>query len=715
MEMQEGKYTRQTSQNSTSPEGAGTATRPTEPTQAQGQGVIIINSVTMEDKMDRSIEEPLVNDNPNSTGVNSGNNTSIKVQVNNSSVDGKKPAYDNVIANPGSANKLQDAVNLSWEDINVFVTRNQGKCCGLVGSNKDEGDVLHILKNVAGEIKAGSLVALMGSSGAGKSTLLNVLSHRNISSIEVSGTVFINGNPISDEINNMSAYVQQEDLFIGTLTVREHLMFQALLRMDRYIPEDERVRRVEKAITELGLAKCSNTLIGIPGRLRGISGGEKKRLSFASEILTDPPLLFVDEPTSGLDSFMAQTVVATLHSLSQQGKTILATIHQPSSEVYQMFDNIILLADGRLAYVGSREDAVPYFERIGYQCPINYNPADYFVQILAFIPEKEEESKERIKFLCDKHDEGKTSYVKKQPTTERVNSFETKILNSGRRYQAGWFKQFRVLFYRAMLSAKRDKMVSVIRIMQSLVLGVVVGLIYLRLSYNQENIQNFAGLLFFIVTNLSFASLQGVIFVFPVEVPVFLREHKNGMYRTDTYYLAKTLAEVPIFSFAAVLLITICYWMAGLREEADAFFVCVGIGVLIVNTAASYGYAISTMTSSVETATALGPVVMLPLLLFGGFFVNNDTVPDYFIWLRYLSWFNYGFEDLMINQWDEYPGKIECGNKNGTCLTSGSMILERYQLHEENFYLNIYYMVALLVAFRLISFSLLYIRARKKD
>ncbi|XP_046846390.1 protein white-like isoform X2 [Xenia sp. Carnegie-2017] len=604
-------------------------------------------------------------------------------------------------------------VNLSWEDINVFVTRSNKKCFGFLGGNEDKEDVLQILKNISGEIKAGSLVALMGSSGAGKSTLLNVLSHRNISAVNVTGTVFLNGSPVRQEINTMSAYVQQEDLFIGTLTVREHLMFQALLRMDKNIPQSERVRRVEKAITELGLAKCSETLIGIPGRLRGISGGEKKRLSFASEILTDPPLLFVDEPTSGLDSFMAQTVVATLQNLAHHGMTILSTIHQPSSEVYQMFDNLILLANGRLAYVGPREEAIPYFERINYPCPVNYNPADYFVYILAFIPEKEEESKERIKFICDKHDEWEGSNIKKKPLNERVNSFETTVV-SGSRYQASWLKQFFVLFHRAMLSAKRDKMVSVIRIMQSLILGIVVGLIYLRLSYNQENIQNFAGLLFFIVTNLSFASLQGVIFVFPVEVPVFLREHKSGMYRTDTYYLAKTMAEVPIFSIAAVILITISYWMANLREDAGAFFICVAIGVLIVNTAASYGYAISTMTSSVETATALGPVCMLPLLLFGGFFVNNDTVPDYFIWLRYLSWFNYGFENLMINQWEDYPGMIACERNNtASCDTTGEMVLKRFQLHEENFYPNLYYIIALMISFRIISFVMLYVRARR--
>jgi ATP-binding cassette, subfamily G (WHITE), eye pigment precursor transporter len=149
--------------------------------------------------------------------------------------------------------------------------------------------------------------------------------------------------------------VLQVDLFIGTLTVREHLIFQSQLRMDRHFSFEDRMRRVEEVITEIGLTKCADTMIGIPGRIKGISGGEMKRLAFASEVLTNPPLMFCDEPTSGLDAFMAQNVVSVLRDMAARGKTVIVTIHQPSSEVFAMFDRLLLMSEGRVAYLGKRK------------------------------------------------------------------------------------------------------------------------------------------------------------------------------------------------------------------------------------------------------------------------------------------------------------------------------------------------------------------------
>ena len=186
-------------------------------------------------------------------------------------------------------------------------------------------------------------MAIMGSSGAGKSTLMNVLAGRNLGNLEIEGKVTVNGEDVGAKITTLSAYVQQDDIFIGSMTVKEHLIFHAALQMSRSSPE-ERSRRVEQVMAEMGLAKCAHTLIGIPGMSKTISGGEMKRLSFATEILTDPPLIFCDEPTSGLDSYLAETVVRTLRTLSQNGTTILCTIHQPSSQVFDLFNRLLLLA-----------------------------------------------------------------------------------------------------------------------------------------------------------------------------------------------------------------------------------------------------------------------------------------------------------------------------------------------------------------------------------
>ena len=232
--------------------------------------------------------------------------------------------------------------------------------------------------SACGVVRPGEFLAILGASGAGKSTLMNTLLFRNLAGLEVSGKRMANGDPVTpSSLLAVSGYVQQDDLFFGetshlddrnqlfpgSLTVREHLIFQALLRMDRDVPKKQRMERVEEVIQELGLSKCSNTQIGVPGKFKGISGGQMKRLAFASEVLTNPALLFCDEPTSGLDSVMAASVVEVMRTLASQGRTIVCTIHQPSSQIFHLFDKVLFMAEGRTAYIGDVPGANSFFER----------------------------------------------------------------------------------------------------------------------------------------------------------------------------------------------------------------------------------------------------------------------------------------------------------------------------------------------------------------
>ena len=153
-----------------------------------------------------------------------------------------------------------------------------------------------------------------------------------------------------------------------------------MLRLDKSVSKADKLKRVEEALNDLNLKKCENTLIGDPTvGVKGISGGERRRLAFASEIITNPALLFCDEPTSGLDSFMAMSIVESMRDLAKMGKTIICTIHQPSSEIFNSFDGLYLMAEGRLAYSGSLNSAIEFFATQGHQCPPKYNPADFYI------------------------------------------------------------------------------------------------------------------------------------------------------------------------------------------------------------------------------------------------------------------------------------------------------------------------------------------------
>lgn len=218
-----------------------------------------------------------------------------------------------------------DGQTLVWKSIGATVL-------------KQDGSRRTVLREVSGAAFPNEVLAIMGGSGAGKTTLMNILAYLDTKGVEKKGNMLINGQELNKtEVRAMSAYVQQVDLFVGTLTVREQLTFSALLRMGRNYSKEEKMQKVEEVIRQFNLTDCQNTMIGVPNKVKGISVGEKKRLAFACEVLTDPSILFCDEPTSGLDAFMASQVVGAMRFLADQGKTVISVIHQPSSSTFSMF------------------------------------------------------------------------------------------------------------------------------------------------------------------------------------------------------------------------------------------------------------------------------------------------------------------------------------------------------------------------------------------
>lgn len=282
-----------------------------------------------------------------------------------------------------------------------------------------------------------------------------------------------------------------------------------MLRIGRGVTYAARMQRVSEVLRELSLTDCADTVIGTLGRTKGLSGGERKRLAFASESLTDPALLLCDEPTSGLDSFMAHSVLQVLRRMAANGKTVVLTIHQPSSELYALFDKLQLMAEGRVAFLGTPADADVFFERLlEAPCPSNYNPADFYVQLLAMVPGREAESGTLIRRVCDAYASSEAGRAvqravarnerwngartfEETPEVEEANGVEgvgaqwTKRRNgwrverrhkdgSGRRLRrqqcrATWWTQFRVILWRSWLSVLKEPMLVRVRLIQTVV------------------------------------------------------------------------------------------------------------------------------------------------------------------------------------------------------------------------------------------------------
>ncbi|CCG81883.1 Putative uncharacterized protein [Taphrina deformans PYCC 5710] len=238
-----------------------------------------------------------------------------------------------------------------------------------------------VLNKVQGSVRPGEILAIMGASGAGKTSLMDVLARKKQTGTR-SGEFLINGQIVDDEVYRaVVSFVDQEDALMPTLTVYETILYSALLRLPREMSYGSKEMRVMETMAELGILSIKDSLIGQEGQ-RGISGGEKRRVSIACELVTSPSILFLDEPTSGLDSFNAFNVVECLTNLAREyNRTIVMTIHQPRSNIVALFDQWLLLAKGQVVYSGPLASCHGYFEGIGYGCPPGYNIADYLIDL----------------------------------------------------------------------------------------------------------------------------------------------------------------------------------------------------------------------------------------------------------------------------------------------------------------------------------------------
>lgn len=266
---------------------------------------------------------------------------------------------------------------LFWNDVLDSFVWN---CYNMQASKKGEGD-RHLLKDVWGEVPSKETTAIMGPSGAGKSSLLNILAGRASSHglVKIESDIRLNNysvDPTNIEVRRYIAFVAQDDSLQVTATPREAIRFSAKLRLSRTVTDTDLDKLTERVITELGLVSCADTIVG-GALIKGISGGERKRTSVGVELVVKPALIFLDEPTSGLDSFSAVQLCQVLKKVANAGASVLFTIHQPSSEIFNSFDRLILLNKGRVMYQGSVDGVPTYFGDRGHPNPKNYNPADW--------------------------------------------------------------------------------------------------------------------------------------------------------------------------------------------------------------------------------------------------------------------------------------------------------------------------------------------------
>ncbi|KAJ6661738.1 hypothetical protein lerEdw1_013260 [Lerista edwardsae] len=423
---------------------------------------------------------------------------------------------------------------VSFHDIQYTIKQFRGLPCK---RNVVKKTILH---NVYGIMKPG-LNAILGPTGSGKSSLLDVLAARK-DPAGLSGNVLIDGIPQPPNFKCISGYVVQDDVVMGTMTVRENLLFSAALRLPNSISFLEKKERVTQIISELGLNKVADVKVGTE-LIRGVSGGERKRTNIGMELITEPPVLFLDEPTTGLDASTANAVLLLLKRLSRRGRTIIFSIHQPRYSIFKLFDSLTLLALGKVLYHGQAKEALEYFRSIGYECEPFNNPADFFLDVIngdstAVAASKgakklkeleeenhmetgnennvEEERKEKTvvdllheKYLISSQCQTMMQELMRLEKSQGISKKQPRVINQVT-YANGFFTQLYWVSQRSLKNLIRNPQASVAQVLVTVVLALIVGAIFFGVKMNQSGIQNRVGSLFFVTTNQCFSSVSAI-------------------------------------------------------------------------------------------------------------------------------------------------------------------------------------------------------------
>jgi len=506
-----------------------------------------------------------------------------------------------------------------------------------------------VVSKIKGQAEKGDFIAIMGPSGAGKTTLLSLLSDRVTPKTGevLKRQVKLNGQDLNiKNFGKSAAYVMQDDRLFPTLTPRESIEFVVNLRMNG--PSYEKQDKVDEIIAELGLIKCSDTLVGDAKR-KGLSGGERKRVSVAVELVTDPDVIFLDEPTSGLDTITAFRICKALRKLADMGKIVICTIHQPTAEAFFLFDKLVLLSKGRLMYQGATKDSVGYFSSIGYKCPEFLNPIEYFMKIIQPQGNVGEASKQYRQLV--------TAYEDQVKAQEAASSNELKYSPTPKKKHADdQVPGLTTLYYltkRATLNLKRDTGTLGSQAFSTILFALMMLAVFYGKSDTKADVSDKNGLFLFITINSFMSTVQGTLMSFPQERDVFLKENSSRLYGVVPYFLAKNLPEIPFQLISPTISAIILYHACGLRDDGGHFLWFIIINILISLSGVSFGFMISCAINDPEMATTVGTLSLLPLMIVGGYYANADDLGPWISWLQYFSPLRYAFEAMVRNEFED--------------------------------------------------------------
>ena len=581
---------------------------------------------------------------------------------------------------------------------------------------------LFIVRPVTSQLRSGELNVVMGPSGSGKTTLLNAMAQRLQSTVTTkyrpSGRLLLNGASASRSvILSLCSFVEQsDDALLPSLTVRETLHFAAGLRLPAHMSRAEKDRRAESVMMKLGLKDCADNLVGNE-LVKGISGGEKRRVTIAVQILTDPRVLLLDEPTSGLDAFTASSIIDVLKGLADEGRTIIMTIHQSRSDIFTHFGSMILLARGGYpVYAGPARDMLPHFSSLGHPCPTDTNPADFALDLITVDLQhasREASSRSHVQSLIDHWASHQAAVSSASSTNEGEKLFSTPASLGGLLRQPTPFaRSYQLLLHRSFLNLTRQPPLVLSRIMQVVGLGVILTLFFAPLGTDYAAVQSRIG---FVqeFTALYFVGMLQNVGIYPAEKEVFYREYRDGAYGVEAFFLQYTTLEVPFELVTSLIFGVLAVFAAGLPRTVSLFFIVAFNAFCIINAGESVGIMFNTVFNHTGFAVNVTSVVLsLATIMTGVLSVNLPAFLSAWNHLSPLKWSvgNTAPYSLRGIRFDCSPAQRL---PDGKCpIETGEQVLSLYRL-DKNAALYVMALGVTTIVYRLVAYGLL--KAVKTD
>ncbi|KAL4458955.1 hypothetical protein ABPG75_013820 [Micractinium tetrahymenae] len=630
-----------------------------------------------------------------------------------------------------------------------------------------------ILRNVSGAAACGELVGVLGPSGSGKTTLLAVLAGSTEDldrRSSLAGSVRLDGQPLSASNRRRIAFVPQDDSMLPTLTVEECIRYSAILRLQGASPAEVQTA-VQSVVAELGLQHVARSRVGGRSGIRGISGGERRRVTIAMELVTAPAVLVLDEPTSGLDSYTALNLMRTLKQVASGGRIVLLSFHQPSPAMFSLLDSAYLMAQGRCIFAGPPASAEGWLAGRGLPCPVGTAIAEHMLdsvsdpaslQQLLAAHDKEGSSggaaaaegpagggaangaagngaanrhapsaaaSNGTMAFSSKADGSSCAKLDANASNDASNSDASAVAAAAEAGAAATGKgdvaeaagaavlpwrpslsrELAVVFWRTLVDIVRNPALLLLHWVLALLMGAFVGAVFFDVSFDVSGAQNRVGGMFFVLCFFAFTSLTTVDLLM-MERKMVLREVRGGYYRPASYLLAKMVLDALLLRVIPVFVFSAAFYpMMGLQSGAATVATFLMVVAAFAGAMGALSLSVTVGSSTAGLASLIMNILLLIAVVVSGMLVNPESMPAWIRWTHWLSPFFYAYSSLMINEMSGIKINFELKGYAAASNVRGTVFLETIGISADDLTRDIIVNDCYYLGLALLAFVLLYL------